>query len=124
MTIRSLLRRAGSRGSTRLAVQHWWLQRVTAVALIPLTLWLAVSIARLAGANHSVFILWVEKPWNAVLILMAIAIAFYHLKVGLDVVIEDYVHTPWIKVTFLIGTTFVAVLIGGASAFAILRIAL
>lgn len=124
MTLRSPLGRARGLGSARLGVQSWWLQRISAVALIPLTLWLAVSVARLSGASHSDFTIWVAAPWNTVLMLVAIATAFYHLKVGLDVVIEDYVHSHWIKVTLLVGTWFAAILIGAASAFAVLQIAL
>ena len=124
MTVRSPLGRARGLGSARLGAQAWWLQRITAVALVPLTLWLAVSIARLTGASHSDFTIWVAAPWNAVLMLVAIATTFYHLKVGLDVVIEDYVHTPWIRISLMVATWFAAVLVGATSAFAVLKIAL
>ena len=94
------------------------------MALIPLTLWLAVSIVSLTGAGHDAFAAWVARPFHAVALLLMIATGFYHLKVGMDVVIEDYVHTAGLKVAALVLSTFAIVVIGAAAAFAVLKLAL
>ena len=111
-------------GSARKGAELWWLQRVSAVALIPLSLWLMASLVALTGADHARFSAWVASPINAVALLLAIGATFYHFKVGLDVVIEDYVHSEGIKVASLLFSTFAAVLVGAISAFAVLKLAL
>ena len=92
MTLQSPLGRAKGLGSARTGVQHWWLQRVSAVALVPLSLWLGASLLSLTGADYLTFTSWVMQPMNAILLVLAIGASCYHFKVGLDVVIEDYVH--------------------------------
>ena len=124
MTLRSPLGKARGMGSARKGADLWWLQRVTAVALIPLLIWLVASLVALTGADHARFSAWVASPFNAVALLLAIATAFYHLKVGMDVVIEDYVHSEGLKVASLLFSAFATVLVGAISAFAVLKLAL
>jgi succinate dehydrogenase / fumarate reductase membrane anchor subunit len=124
MTLRSPLGRARGMGSARKGADLWWLQRVTAVALIPLSLWLMASLVSLTGADHARFSEWVASPINAVALLLAISTSFYHFKVGMDVVIEDYVHSEGIKIASLLFTTFATVLVGAVCAFAVLKLAL
>ena len=122
--LRSPLGRARGLGSARLGAGHWWMQRVTSAALVPLTLWFAVSVAALTGADYATFTAWVERPFNAVVMLLLIAVGFYHFKIGVDVVIEDYVRAHWLKIGLIVGVGFAVAAVGAASAFAVLKLAL
>lgn len=124
MTLRSPLRQARGMGSAREGAHLWWLQRVTALALIPLSIWLMASLVSLTGADHARFIEWVASPFNAVVLLLAISTSFYHFKIGMSVVIEDYVHAEGAKVASLLFTTFATVLVGAICAFSVLKLAL
>ena len=124
MRLRSPLGRAKGMGSARRGADLWWLQRVTAVALIPLSIWLMASLVALTGADHQRFAEWVASPINAVALLLAIATSFYHFKVGMDVVIEDYVRSEGLKIASLLFTTFATVLVGSVCVFAVLKLAL
>ena len=92
MSLRSPLARARGHGSAEDGVGHWWHHRVTSVALVPLLLWLAFSIAALAGASFEEARAWLASPVVAVFAILTLAVTFYHFKLGLDVVIEDYVY--------------------------------
>ena len=85
-------------GSAREGVGHWWMQRMTAVALIPLTLWLAASLVQHAGDDYVTLALWLRRPLVSVLIVLLLIALFYHMALGLQVVIEDYVHVERVKV--------------------------
>ena len=90
---RSALGRAIGLGSAKRGSQHWLVQRVTAVALVPLTLWFVASIVAHAGSDYRIFIAWLRTPFTSgVMILLLIAL-FHHIALGLQVVIEDYVHS-------------------------------
>lgn len=97
----SPLARALGLGSAKSGFQHWWAERVSAVALVPLCLWFVVSIIAHAGSDYLVFIAWIRTPFaTSCMILMLIAL-FHHSSLGLQVVIEDYVHS---------GARFVAIM--------------
>jgi len=89
---RTPLARARGLGSAHAGVGHWWRQRLTAAALVPLGLWLAVALVRLSGAPHATVQAWLAAPWNAIAMLLLLAVAALHLALGLQVVVEDYVH--------------------------------
>ena len=89
---RSPLAHARGLGSAKAGVQAWWLERVTAVALVPLTLWLTASLIALTGRDYSAFIAWLRDPLAALLLVLLLLALFVHLALGLKVVIEDYVH--------------------------------
>src|SRR5690625_1623760 len=89
----SPLHRASGLGSAKSGVSHWWLQRLTAVALIPLVLWLVAALIHLAGSDHRHFIDWLSSPTTAVLMVLLLIALFRHTVLGLQVVIEDYVHS-------------------------------
>jgi len=123
MTINPLARARGH-GSARQGVHHWYLQRATALLLIPLTGWLLYAIISLSGRNYADAIAFLGHPLNSTAaILLAIA-GFYHAIVGLQVVIEDYVHTPAIELSlqFLVRALAYAGMV--ASVLQILKIAL
>ncbi len=100
--MRSQLGRARGLGSAKTGVQHWWAQRVTAIALLPLSLYFVLTILMLAGDTREQVAAFMAEPWNAVLYLCLIAALFYHLALGLQVVIEDYVHKDATRIASLL----------------------
>jgi succinate dehydrogenase / fumarate reductase membrane anchor subunit len=98
------------------------MQRVTAVALIPLTLWLVINLIRLAGDDYGLAVSWLHSPLNAALLVAAIVAIFYHAQLGMQVVFEDYIHTEWIKMTVQLALKFFCILLGLVAAIAALKI--
>lgn len=123
MSLRTPLGKVRGLGSAKDGTHHWWMQRVTAVALIPLSVWFVASLIGLVGADYETARAWLQQPLVAVLMILFIAVALYHLKLGLQVVIEDYVHSEGRKIAALMITSFACVLIGAATIFALLQIA-
>jgi succinate dehydrogenase / fumarate reductase, membrane anchor subunit len=91
--MRSPLARAIGLGSAKEGVREWWAERVSAVALVPLTLWFAASIIAHTGSDHATFIAWMRTPLAATLMILLLIALFHHTALGLQVVIEDYVHS-------------------------------
>jgi succinate dehydrogenase / fumarate reductase, membrane anchor subunit len=91
--MRSPLARAIGLGSAREGVGEWWAERVSAVALIPLTLWFAASIIAHTGSDYATFIAWMRTPLAATLMILLLIALFHHTALGLQVVFEDYVHS-------------------------------
>jgi succinate dehydrogenase / fumarate reductase membrane anchor subunit len=122
--LRTPLARARGLGSGKAGTEHFWVQRVTAVALALLVPWLLWLLVSMAGHDAAHAIALIRAPLNAIL-LAAFAIAmFWHAKLGIQVVIEDYVHTRGTEITLHLLNTFLCTLGAIASVFAILRIAL
>ena len=121
--LRSPLGRAIGLGSAKEGVEHWWAQRVSAVALIPLGLWFAASLVALAGADRAAVLAWLHAPVQAILAILLLIAVFYHAALGLQVVIEDYVHAEWLKVPSLVAMRLVSFGLAVAGIFAVLRIA-
>ena len=122
-SMRTPLARVRGLGSAKEGVHHWWAQRLTALALVPLTLWFVVSVAGLAGMDHAGAVAWIGSPPVTVLLVLLIAATFWHAQLGVRVVIEDYVHSEAVKLVALIAVKFAAVLLAIASTFAVLRLA-
>ncbi len=100
--LRSQLGRARGLGSARAGSRHWWVQRLTSIALVPLTLWFICAAIRLEGADRAAVGAWLHAPVPLVLMLCLVIATFWHLELGLRVVIEDYVHTdPWRMILLL-----------------------
>jgi succinate dehydrogenase / fumarate reductase membrane anchor subunit len=95
--LRSPLGRARGLGSARAGSHHWWVQRLTAIALVPLTIWFIFSVIHLSGASRQQVIDWLSAPLTLCLMLALIVATFHHLQLGLQVVIEDYIHNDRIK---------------------------
>jgi succinate dehydrogenase / fumarate reductase, membrane anchor subunit len=91
--MRSPLGRAMGLGSAKEGAEHWWMARVSAVALIPLTLWFVASIIAHTGSDYVTFIVWLRMPLVSILMVLLLIALFYHTTLGLQVVIEDYVHS-------------------------------
>lgn len=115
------LKRVRGLGSTKEGVAHWWAQRITALALIPLTIWFVASIVHLVGATHAAVIDWVASPIPAILLILLVGAVFHHAQLGLQVVIEDYVHGEGAKLTLLLLVKAAAIVLGLTVAFAIFR---
>lgn len=111
-------------GSAHSGVHHWWVQRVTAAALVILGIWFVILVLGLLGADYATARTTLARPWNALLMLAFVLAMFWHAALGLQVVIEDYVHTRWKEVLALVAVYFLAVIGALASVLAILRIAL
>ena len=107
-SLRTPLAKARGLGSAKDGTHHFWLQRLTAVALIPLTVWFALSIASMAPAGQAEVLAWMKSPLSATLMLSFIMAGFWHMKLGLQVVIEDYVHTDSTKITCLMLNNLIA----------------
>lgn len=101
---------------------HFWLQRATAIANIPLVVYFVFLIASLTGRSHAAVVSALGEPVNAVLLLAATLSIVMHMRVGMQVIIEDYVHGETAKMTLLLINTFFAVGVGLSAAFAVLRI--
>ncbi|MGH8454032.1 MAG: succinate dehydrogenase, hydrophobic membrane anchor protein [Nevskiales bacterium] len=124
MSLRSPLSRARGLGSAKDGVSHWVWQRLTALALVPLTFWFVASVALHVDADYAVMRAWVATPYVAVLLSLYLATLFHHSQLGLQVVIEDYVHTRWVNLSLLLLVKFSHVLLAAAGIFAVLKIAL
>jgi succinate dehydrogenase / fumarate reductase, membrane anchor subunit len=122
--LRSALGRARGLGSARAGSRHWWAQRLTALALVPLTLWFVLSVVHLSGASHQVVIDWMSAPLTLALMLALIVSTFYHLQLGLQVVIEDYVHDERAKLGGVLAMKGLCVLLALVCIVCVLKIGL
>jgi len=120
---RSSFDRTQGLGSAREGVGHWWMQRVTALALIPLTLWFAASLIAHARDDYGAFILWLRSPFTSVSMVLLLIALFYHMALGLQVVVEDYVHTDRIKMPTVVVIHLGCFALAAAGIITTLRIA-
>jgi succinate dehydrogenase / fumarate reductase, membrane anchor subunit len=120
--LRTPLSRARGLGSAKEGVHHFWAQRITAVALIPLVAWFAISLIMMSGADYAVVRAWIGSPAVMVLLTLTIVIGLHHGQLGMQVVIEDYVHNDGMKLALIVLMRFIAVFFGLAGIVAILRI--
>lgn len=104
-------------------VEQWWRERASALALVPMTVWFAASLIAQTGSDHATFIAWLQRPINSLLMALLLVGIFYHAALGLQVVIEDYVHSR-LKTLAIFGTRFGCFVLAAAGVLAIVRIAL
>lgn len=122
MSRRTPLGKVRGLGSARSGTHHFWHQRVTSLILIPLTFWLVYSVLVLAPMDHAAVTAWMGAPLNALLLLIFLITAFYHAQLGVQVVIEDYIHVEWKKIACIILVNVLAILAGTASVLAVLKV--
>lgn len=123
MSLRSPLSQARGLGSAKDGVGHWWAQRLTAIALIPLTLWFVYSLAKFPLSDYATMVLWLHSPLVAVALVLFFAAMTYHAALGVQVVIEDYVGNEGVKLLSIVAAKFALYALGAASIFAVLKIA-
>ncbi|HQT46149.1 MAG TPA: succinate dehydrogenase, hydrophobic membrane anchor protein [Acidocella sp.] len=120
---RSQLGRAQGLGSAKHGLHHWWAQRLTAIALLPLSLYFVASVLILSGDSRAQVAAYLGEPWNTVLFLCLIAALFYHLALGLQVVIEDYVRNDAKRLVILLLVKAAIIFCALASAVSVLKLA-
>jgi succinate dehydrogenase / fumarate reductase membrane anchor subunit len=117
------LHRVQGLGAAHSGTGHFWHQRMTAVALVPLGLWFAVVALGLVGASEAAIAGFLAKPWNAILMAAFVIILLYHMMLGLQVVIDDYAHAPGAKISLMLLMRAFVIAVGAASLFALIHIA-
>jgi succinate dehydrogenase / fumarate reductase, membrane anchor subunit len=121
--MRTPLARAIGLGSAKGGVDHWWMQRVSAIALVPLTMWFIAAIIGKTWANYTAFVAWMRNPITDILMGLLLIALFYHAALDLQVVVEDYVHSD-VKFAAVIAVQLVCFTLGAAGILATLRISL
>jgi succinate dehydrogenase / fumarate reductase membrane anchor subunit len=110
-------------GTAKSGVEHWWMQRLTAVALAPLGLWFAIALLRLESLAYAEVVAWLRDPFTAVLLLMTIIAVVYHSYLGVQVVVEDYVEGKGAKLVGVVLSAFSHFFLALAAVFAVLKVA-
>ena len=122
MSMQSPLARARGLGSAKEGVHHWWMQRLTAIALLPLSLWFIYALVVITGADYAMVTAWLGQPLNAVLMLLFLLSLYYHALLGVQVVIEDYIASEWQKIACLILIKFLVAVAGLSAVISVLKI--
>ncbi len=122
--MRSYLGRARGLGASHAGFHHWWVQRLTSLALVPLTLWFVWSLVHLAGVPYPEVRAWAGSPVNATLLLALIAATFEHMHLGVQTVAEDYIHTDAVRLTLVLTVKAASALLALAAAIAVLKLAI
>ncbi len=123
MNMNSPLSKARGLGSAKEGAHHWKAQRLTAILMLPLSIWFICKLICVAGGTHADLVAWLQQPMSATLLILLLASLFYHMALGLQVVIEDYVQATGVKITLLLITQFGSILFGLASIVSVLLIA-
>ena len=122
MNLRSSLRMVLGLGSAEHGTGHWWAQRITAAALIPLGLWFAISVLGLPVADYGAVRSWLAQPLNSSLMVLLAVSVFHHSQLGIQVVVEDYVHDDSLKAITLTFSRFLHIVLAVAAIYALLSI--
>lgn len=115
--------RVSGLGSAKSGTGHWINQRLTAIANVPLVLWLIWSVTQNDFSDYTLFTLWIAQPVNAVLVILFILSAFYHAVLGTQVVVEDYVHHEGLKISKLVAHRLIFTALAVACLFSVLKLA-
>lgn len=124
MSLRTPLRRVLGTGSAKEGVHHWWQQRLTSVALVPLTVWFAVSILALPSFDYATLAAWMHGATSALLLILLVLVGTWHSQLGVRVIVEDYVHAPGARAVTLTLLSFLHALLAAAGVLAVLKMAL
>ena len=120
----SPLSKAKGLGASGDGSHHFWLQRITALALIPLTIWFCISIALLPQASYETVIAWVQTPFNAIMMLLLVIVSLQHAQLGMQVIIEDYVSNHSTRLIAIILVKFISYFMMAAGVYSIIKITL
>jgi len=123
-SLQSHLAKARGLGSAHEGALHWLHERVSGAILVPLMLWLVWSIAGMYGRDYESFTMWLSQPVNTILMISAVLAVFYHTAMGIQVVIEDYIHNEGVKMVSLVLNRVVFAFLAIACLFSILKISL
>ena len=124
MSFRSSLGKTRGLGTAHGGTHHWWVQRLTSIALVPLIPWFAISMVSLAAVDHATAAAWLARPYNAVLTLILAVAMFHHMHLGLQVVIEDYIHSRGVKFAAIVAARFFAAILVAWTVYAVFMTAL
>lgn len=124
MQMRSSLGRVRGLGSAKEGVGHWWAQRVTAIALVPLSIWFVCAAISLMGADYAAYVAWIGNFGNALLMILTVLVLFYHASLGMQVVIEDYVSSEMPRIIVLLAVKFVLYAFAASCVLAVLLVAM
>ncbi|HLY53514.1 MAG TPA: succinate dehydrogenase, hydrophobic membrane anchor protein [Steroidobacteraceae bacterium] len=124
MSLRTPLSRVLGMGSAKQGVHHWWVQRLTSVALVPLTVWFVVSLLTLPSLDHATVAAWERHGSTALLLVLLVLVGTWHSQLGVRVVVEDYVPSPGARTVTLALIAFAHALLAAAGTFAVLKVAL
>jgi succinate dehydrogenase / fumarate reductase, membrane anchor subunit len=123
VSLRSPLGKVLGAGSAKQGVHHWWMQRLSAVALVPLSIWFVVSLLSLPSFDHATVVAWMRQSWTALPLILFVLVAARHSQLGVREVVEDYVHGAGARTVTLVSVAFAHTLIAAAGVFAVLRVA-
>lgn len=123
MDMRTPLKKVRGLGSSKEGTEHFWVQRITAVALIPLFIFFIIFVIAYAGSPYEDVVAALANPFVAVLMAMMVIAGLFHMRIGMQEIIDDYIHNELLKLCALMANTFFAVLMGGLCLFALLKIA-
>ena len=123
MSLRSPLGKVLGAGSAKGGVHHWWMQRLTSVALVPLSIWFVVSLLSLPSFDHATVVAWMRQSSTALLLILFVLLAAWHSQLGVREVVEDYVHGAGARTVTLVSVMFAHTLVAAAGVFAVLRVA-
>ena len=123
MNLRSPLGKARGLGTAKSGTNHWWVQRLTAIGLIPLSIWFIIEILLAGGNDYNEAKEFISQPFTAILLILFIVLTFHHAQLGLQVVVEDYVKRKSFEIGLLIVIKGAAILLSLTALFAVLSIA-
>ncbi|MGE3332566.1 MAG: succinate dehydrogenase, hydrophobic membrane anchor protein [Rhodospirillaceae bacterium] len=122
-SLRSPLGRARGLGSAKEGLHHWWMQRLTSIALVPLVVWFVVSLIGLRQADWEQYTLWISNPINATVMILFLGVTFHHAQAGMQVVLEDYVSSHGTRVASIIAVKFICYALAALSIVSVLIVA-
>jgi len=122
--LRTPLSKAKGLGSAKTGTEHFWMQRITALALIPLVIWFCMSLAFLPDANYATVVSWLSSPFNAVLMIITLIAGFYHGALGMQIIFEDYISTHSTRIIAIIISNLVLFFFAALGVFSVLKISI
>ncbi len=122
-SLRSPLGRARGLGSAKEGLHHWWMQRLTALALIPLVMWFVVSLIGLRQSDWEQYTLWISNPINATVMILFLGVTFHHAQAGMQVVLEDYVSSHGARIAAIVAVKFICYALAALSIVSVLIVA-